>query len=351
MNGDPEMTAARTLKIAGQEDQPGRSEAVPDFAQTDRIPVRHYLWAGLDFMLDQDGQPVLLEANRSSHMLGEYMEYHGNDRPFERIAQRMNDRDGPPCLLWRAADPLPDADEDACWIGRHLSARLKREPLIALVEENQQPAELLRTRDGQLVRAGSLFRWWYGLPWCLERGGTLVINPNAVWVTVRDKAVLYDRLRGAQQFRCPWSCVVDDLGAIDRERELDPDRFASGYVLKPRVGWGGYGVQIFDGPVLPDAVSPGHLICERIRPVLRAGEYWDVRTFVMDGHYLGGVLHSSRSPVTNYHQGGRSGRLDPEIAERLRAATLEAVWRIDQAAEEIFRLPAPPESPLTRVQY
>src|SRR5258708_411704 len=32
-----------------------------------RAQVLHYHWAGLDFMLDDSGTPVLIEANRASH--------------------------------------------------------------------------------------------------------------------------------------------------------------------------------------------------------------------------------------------------------------------------------------------
>ena len=84
-------------------------------------PIRHYPWAGLDFLIDAEGAPVFIEANRASHMLGEYLRFFGNERPFELVAGLMNRAGGPPCFLWRRGDPFPDADEDACFIGGHLS--------------------------------------------------------------------------------------------------------------------------------------------------------------------------------------------------------------------------------------
>src|SRR5262249_21759693 len=152
---------------------------------------------GLDFMFDDRGA-VLIEANRSSHMLGEYLHFHGNDRPFALAADVMNRAGGIPCLLWRRGDPFPDADEDACFIARHLRPHLQNEPVICNVEDNQTPRTELLTRDGRLVRPGSIFRWWYGLPWCYERSGVTVINPNCVWVTVRDKLRCYQLLAEAR---------------------------------------------------------------------------------------------------------------------------------------------------------
>ena len=130
-----------------------------------RGAVAHYHWAGLDFLIDRDGTPVFIEANRASHMLGEYVQFHGNVRPFEITAGVMNRSTGPACLLWRRQDPFPNADEDACFIGRHIARHLDQSPVICNVEDNQEPCDELVSRDGRRVRPGSIFRWWYGLPW------------------------------------------------------------------------------------------------------------------------------------------------------------------------------------------
>lgn len=313
--------------------------------------IRHYLWAGLDFMLDSDGTPVLLEANRSSHMLGEYMEFHGDERPFELTARAMDDADGPACLLWRRDDPLPDADEDACYIGDYLSRHLRRPPVICNVEDNQAPATELIARDGSHVRPGSLFRWWYGLPWSFERSGVRVINPNAVWVAVRDKLQCYQSLVDARTFRVPKAFPVETTDEARGLLEQHPQIFAQGFVLKPRVGWGGHGVQVGEPAAEPREFQGNYLISERIRPPLRQGRYWDVRAFVMCGEYLGGVQYSSFSPVTNYFQGGRADRLDPAIAALIGPAALDAVALLDAAAERIHALPETPVSPLTEVVY
>ncbi len=73
--------------------------------------------------------------------------------------------------------------------------------------------------------------------------------------------------------------------------------------------------------------------------------------FVMGGVYLGGVRHTSRSPLTNYWQGGNSEPLDDATSALLERPALEAVQLIDAAAERIHRLPQPPDSPLTNVVY
>ena len=119
--------------------------------------VRHYVWAGMDFMFDSDGIPVLLEANKASHMWGEYLHYHANERPFQLAAAEMNQAEGPPCLLWRRGDPFADADEDACFIGQYLTKYLKQSPYICNVEDNQADSEeLVNERNGQLRNGGFL---------------------------------------------------------------------------------------------------------------------------------------------------------------------------------------------------
>lgn len=313
--------------------------------------IRHYLWAGLDFMFAADGTPVLLEANKSSHMLGEYMHFCGDERPFELVAAAMNEAGGVPCLLWRSGDPFPDADEDACFIGKHLACHLWQPPVICNVEENQEPREELLSRDGRWVRSGSIFRWWYGLPWSFERSGVRVVNPNCLWVTVRDKLACYRTLANARHFRVPRSFAVENADDVRRLLAEHPALFANGFVLKPRIGWGGYGVQVGDVGNEPRAIAGNYLLSERIIPPRRDGCYWDVRAFVMAGIYLGGVQYTSRTPITNYFQGGKPNRLDPETTSRLESAALEAVHLLDAAADLIHRLPEPQDSGLTRVVY
>lgn len=317
------------------------------------VAVRHYLWAGLDFMLDARGCPVLLEANRCSHMLGEYLRFHEDERPFERIASAMNACDGPPAVLWRAGDPFPDADEDVCFITRHLTQFLRIPPVVCDVEANRVATAdgTLLSRDGIRLRPGSLFRWWYDLPWEYERQGMLVINPNCAWVAVRDKAACARTVADAETFRVPWGVCVDSAEEARALLESHGDRFADGYVVKPRVGWGGYGVQVADRGEAVREFSVPSLLSERVRPPSGDGLFWDARLFVMNGVCVGGLCHSSRQPNTNFFQGGTSGPLEPELFRRFAPAAEEAVARLDAAADRIHQIEPAPRSDLTRVVY
>jgi hypothetical protein len=316
-----------------------------------RIAVKHYLWAGLDFLIDADGTPLFIEANRASHMLGEYMQFIGDERPFELAAAVMNQSLGPACLLWRRGDPLPDADEDACFIGGHLSKYLDEPPVIGNVEDNQQPSEEFIARDGRRVRPGSIFRWWYALPWVYERSGATVINPNCLWVTVRDKLLCLQSLVGASRFRVPASFAVESSADVRRILVERSEVFRNGFVLRPRVGWGGHGVQVADPADEPRDIRGGYVLSERIVPVRFEGRFWEARVFVMGGVYLGGLCHCSHLPVTNYWQGATAGPLDAGISADLEPAALEAVRLLDDAADKIHSLPQPPNSPLTKVNY
>jgi len=313
---------------------------------------RHYHWCGLDFIVDRNGQPVLIEANRSSHMLGEYLEFHGNDLPFTLAADVMNRAGGVPCLLWRRGDPFPGADEDACFIARHLRPHLHVEPVICNVEDNQEARDELIARDGRQIRPGSIFRWWYGLPWLYERSGVTVINPNCVWAVVRDKLVSYGHLLdGAQSFRVPRAYAIGSAEEARERLAAEPELFREGWVIKPRVGWGGHGVQVGDAGEVPTNCPPNAMLSERIHAERTDGRFWEARVFVMAGIYLGGIRHSSATPLTNYWQGARAESLDPAISALLERPALEAVQLLDQAADAVHRLPEPPVTPLTQVEY
>jgi hypothetical protein len=278
------------------------------------IEVAHYQWAGLDFMLDQDGTPCFLEANRCSHMLREYADVYGSVEPFRHVAAWMNEADGPACLLWRRQGPLPGDQESACWIGSCLGRFLDREPVVALVEDNQLERTEVLTREGAWARPGSLFRWWYPLPWSFERSGVRVVNPNAAWLVVRDKLLSYRHLSGARHFRVPWSAAVSSALEAAEVIAGHRERFARGFVLKPRTGFGGHGVEVGPPGSVPKEVPADSMLCERIVPPLIEGRYWDVRVFVMAGRYCGGLVRTSERPITNVFQGGRPGRLADDPA-------------------------------------
>jgi hypothetical protein len=311
----------------------------------------HYLWAGLDFMLDRDGVPFFLEANRCSHMLQEYAAEYGDDEPFRLVAAAMNEAGGTPYLLWRKRDLTPTAEENACWAGTRLSKYLHRPPEIALVEDNQHEGAELLSRTGTWGRPGSLFRWWYPLPWSYERSGVRVINPNAVWMVVRDKLSSYHHLSAAKTFRVPWSVAIADAAEAATVIATYPERFVDGFVVKPRIGFGGHGVQVGLPGGVPGEVGPNAMLCQRIVPPLDRGHFWDVRVFVMAGKYCGGLVRTSGRPVTNVFQGGQTSRLPDALAARLEGPALEAVQVLDKAAALVHTGPQPPDSPLTQVSW
>jgi hypothetical protein len=313
--------------------------------------ISHYLWAGLDFMFDRGGALFFLEANRCSHMLQEYVAACGDDNPFRLAAAAMNAAGGMPCLLWRRQDLAESDEENASWIGTRLARFLHRPPAIAFVEDNAEDREELWTREGTWVRPGSIFRWWYPLSWTFERSGVRVLNPNAAWLAVRDKLASYGTLSGARHFRVPWSAAVSDVREAAELMGGHPEHFAQGFVLKPRIGFGGHGVEVGAPGSLPREVPANAMLCERIVPPLEQGRYWDVRVFVMAGQFCGGLVRTSEKPVTNVFQGGHTARLPDALAARLEPAALEAVQLLDEAAAIIHTLPPPPDSPLVRVVW
>jgi hypothetical protein len=110
-------------------------------------------------------------------------------------------------------------------------------------------------------------------------------------------------------------------------------------------------VQVADAGDEPRKIAANYLLSERIVPPVVEGRFWEARVFVMAGVYLGGVRHSSRSPLTNFWQGGVPGPLDDHTTARLEQPALEVVRILDSAAEKTDRLPHPLDSPLIEVNY
>src|SRR5262249_38507770 len=171
------------------------------------------------------------------------------------------------------------------------------------------------------------------------------------WVTVRDKLHCSRTLGMAESFRVPRCFAVQSTDDVRRLFAEHDGLFDKGYVLKPRVGWGGHGVQVADAGDEPRVIRGNFLLSERIMPTRIDGAFWEAPGLFMAGTYLGGLHYASRSPLTNYWQGGTPGPLDDEPTALLAQPALEAVRMLDAAAETIHRLPQPPASPLTEVIY
>jgi len=302
-------------------------------------------------MVDRDGVPFFLEANRSSHMLYEYVNTFNSLEPFRRTAALMNETPGPPCLLWRRHDTEMEGVENSRWIGSCLTRYLEREPVIAFVEDIPKENGELLSRDGISVQPGSIFRWWYPLSWSFENSGVRVINPNCVWLAVRDKIDSYATLACAQRFRVPRSFAVGSTAEAIELISHHTDLFINGFVVKPRTGYGGYGVQVGSPGETPKEIAGKYMLSERIIPELSHGYYWDVRVFVMVGKYVGGLVRLSRSPVTNIFQGGDIKPITDKLAALLEPAAMEAVKLLDRAATVIMAQPQAIESPLTEVVW
>jgi len=293
----------------------------------------HYVWAGLDFIVPDGDLPVLLDANKASHMLWEYLLLYRSDLPFRILAARLKGSASRPCFLLRRSDRPPGEPEDAAFVLSHVARHLDRPPHICYLESQANHGTTLLDAEGETVEPDVVFRWWYPLRSAFEHAGALVINSNALWTIVRDKMRCYRALQGAAAFRVPESYAVDNREELALVLSRNSAAFADGYVVKPRIGWGGHRVQVCDGGDLSGEVGPHFMVSQRIRPARDEwAPFWDVRAFVINGEFAGAVQYNSHRPVTNYHQGGLPTMPAPHVVELVRQASLEAVARIEKLA-------------------
>jgi glutathione synthase/RimK-type ligase-like ATP-grasp enzyme len=232
-----------------------------------------------------------------------------------------------------------------------LTRFLEKEPVVAFVENTSKANGDLFTRDGEPILPGSIFRWWYPLSSSYELSGVKVINPNCVWVAVRDKLKSYATLSRAKAFRVPRSFAVSNSAQARELISRCTTTFSDGFVLKPRTGYGGHGVQV---GALGDTVKEftgKYMLSQRIIAAPWYDQFWDVRVFVMAGQYLGGLVRTSRDPVTNLFQGGQARPLADGLAALLEPAALEAVQMLDRAATVILGQPESLACSLTRVSW
>jgi len=95
------------------------------------------------------------------------------------------------------------------------------------------------------------------------------------------------------------------------------------------------------------------MVQQKIDPELIEGKYyWDTRSFVIDGKFIGGVKRVNRNKVTNIAQGGHGRVLEKRYQMKIRRMAEKIVEAVDKEArrlaDEGYKYILSPERPTLR---
>ena len=110
--------------------------------------------------------------------------------------------------------------------------------------------------------------------------------------------------------------MVDSNEELKEVLKNNKTLFKKGYVIKPANDSLGRNIRVTNSNRMPYkfTVKPGYMVQQKIEPMKLDGKYyWDTRTFVIDGKFVGGVKRVNKSKVTNIANGGHGRVLEKKF--------------------------------------
>lgn len=290
------------------------------------VKVSKYILAGLDFIFDREGNPWFIEAN-----------YWPGTKTYTNVIKdlslmqelgRLMGKCSEPAVLSRIRD-RKTVPESGRW-HYELLKRYAPDLRLCYTEHNRNSKSYLVDREGHSFRPDCIFKYDQPLQSSFEKE-IVVINANSVGRIVNDKFRCL-RVVGDAGINVPATLVVKNQAEVRKVLTHHPKLFREGFVLKPNDLTEGEGVQIFKkGESIPK-IKEKELLEQRIVPCLHHRSYWNVRTLVVNGKFVGGMIRESRSRVTNIALGAHARKIPRKMIAQLRKPSLAVVKAIDDYA-------------------
>ncbi len=340
---------------------------------------RHYVIAGLDFIFDKDGKPWFLEANSASTVHKEFEELNGDCTTIKALAKYINRLPGKNVCIFQNKDHhYTDKKENSAWMPEKLKPFLKKQMYICHMQKNLRVARnyfldhnfikltLTNFKKGggnsyvlnssrRKVHPDVVLRSYFQLNPEFEQEGVNVINTMIVRDLVWMKNKCYDAVKHIKGINIPKYFMVDNNDELRNVLKENNKLFKKGYVIKPANDSLGRGIKVTNSNKMPYryTVRPGYMVQQKIEPMLIDKKYyWDTRSFVIDGKFVGGVKRVNRNKVTNIAQGGHGRILEKKLQIKIKRMAEKIVDAIEKEARKLekegYKYILTPETPTLR---
>lgn len=250
--------------------------------------MKKYPLAGLDFIIDLNGNPYFIEANS---LPGFYKEQLTDEKKFQ-IMQKLFGKKL--IVLTPKAKKLTKRQIN---LMKSITTTF-----VAYTEDNPANGKINQIKDtkGATHRNGTLLVW-YNMTKPLFNKKFKILNHPETCELIKNKiatAKIIEKEKIPTPKTFPIS-TIEDLKKILAQESLKE------YVLKPVFGSKGDNISFHKSTDKIKIPNLTMLIQERIFQKKLYGRYWDLRALVVNGKYIGAIKRSSANPATNISKGGR----------------------------------------------
>ena len=296
--------------------------------------VKNYIFAGIDFIIDDKNELYFIEANSSPGAFKEYEELYKHCRPIKELCTYLN-KD------YKKMAVVTKKRWNGTFIFKEFKKRFHGKIHICYYEKNKN--RLLKGNGSLIDRTKKkimpdVVLRVSGQPHAQEKAGIKVINPISILNLTINKIKTKNIIKKYAKIKVPKAFVVHNRHDIKRILKNNKKLFSKGFVLKPSNGQKSEGVFVFSSyKKIPKnfRIQRRYLIEELIHSSnLFKKEFFEIRSMAINGKYAGAMLFVSPKRPMHLFTEGRAVKIPRSLQYRIKKATEKVVKVLDKHAED-----------------
>ncbi|MBR9691309.1 hypothetical protein GOV06_00840, partial [Candidatus Woesearchaeota archaeon] len=204
--------------------------------------VKNYVFAGIDFILNKQGELYFIEANSSPGVLKRYKKAYKHCRPVKELCVFLNKK-------YKKMAVISKKKWEGSVVSKEFRKGFKGERYICDYKKNKKlmsrgDGHLIDT-DGRKIMPDVILRVAAGKPYAQEKAGIKIINPICILNITKDKIKTKKIIKKYTKIKTPKAFIVNKKSDIKKRLNKNKKLFSQGFILKPQYGHKSEGVFIF----------------------------------------------------------------------------------------------------------
>jgi glutathione synthase/RimK-type ligase-like ATP-grasp enzyme len=278
--------------------------------------IKNYNLFGFDFVFDRKGQIYFLEANSFPGLLRDQDKFYKKS-VLEQISRDCNKSDNRLIVIYTKNDY--EKYREAKYVSEKLAENTKIFKLVLLEED-----ELKNFSEKTLVNldasSGLIFTPYRKVRDVLSGSDNYtIINSLEIADLTKDKFEI-SNLLNSNGINIPKTYLLSTYFESNSPDLLKGQKL----IIKPIYGEKGNGIHKLDRDAVLEFINSldkdeidKNIIQDNIDVPLQDGRYWDIRSFVLNGRYMGSVKRVSNNFIVNVSLGGTTERVDSKLDKKV----------------------------------
>jgi|GEM_PF-5295319 len=270
----------------------------------------NFLFAGIDFLLNENQKVYFLEANSTPGGLKSWKKVYKNLEPLEKLKEILKRKNVKTIAI------LARGNKERLETKFHTRKKFLSkffDVRLCSIEENQKNVKknlnLLKDVDGRFFKfdclhLGNFIKY--------EPKNVLIINSYKIMKITRDKWKFYLLLK--KKFNLPKTFLIKNEF---QAKKIVKKQGWNKFVVKPRYGEKSKGIQIFEG-CEKIKVEKNFLLQEYIEPLKFKQKFWSYRAWVVGYQYTGTLARCSGTSIVSLSLNAKPAKPPFSIKNQIR---------------------------------